>query len=143
MDLLYQHDPNGTGMGTRMQVGTGHQSFRLTLKSAFSQALHGISHGEHDAPAQRNEDPKGGLVLFLSGCEDHQMAADASSMFNGQPGGAMTMAFIETVTTNAYGSYSYRSLVQTMTRTLRQARLQQTPTLSSSHPFDMDLAFCL
>lgn len=77
-------------------------------------------------------------VISISGCKDDQTSADA--LINNAATGAMSWAFIKTMTDMP--DQSYLSLLNNM-RTLLKAKYSQKPQLSSSHPQDMNIRFIM
>lgn len=77
-------------------------------------------------------------VISISGCKDDQTSADA--LINNNATGAMSWAFIKTMTDMP--EQSYLSLLNNM-RTLLKAKYSQKPQLSSSHPQDMNIKFIM
>jgi len=77
-------------------------------------------------------------VISISGCKDDQTSADA--LINNNATGAMSWAFIKTMTDMP--EQSYLSLLNNM-RTLLKEKYSQKPQLSSSHPQDMNIRFIM
>lgn len=75
-----------------------------------------------------------GDVLLFSGCEDDECSMDASAY--GQPGGAMTTAFVGAVR-HINGAPNYATLLESLRTYMRQSGFRnQRPQLSASQPFD-------
>ncbi|KAF5382203.1 hypothetical protein D9615_004384 [Tricholomella constricta] len=75
-------------------------------------------------------------VISWSGCKDSQTSADAQE--NGQATGAMSYAFIASLSENK--QQSYQQLLVSIREILR-AKYSQKPQLSSSHPMDTSILF--
>lgn len=76
-------------------------------------------------------------VVSLSGCTDKQTSADAS--FNGIPNGALTKAFLTTVSK----AVTYRGLVQGVRDFLKKNNFSQVPQLESGTVLNVDSPFVL
>ena len=75
-----------------------------------------------------------GEVIMISGCRDSQTSADAFIEKTSQ--GAMTWALLQTL--NGEETLSWKDLLQKMRVTLKSARFDQIPQLSSGKPFDIN-----
>mmetsp|Transcript_4590 Transcript_4590/g.17292 ORF Transcript_4590/g.17292 Transcript_4590/m.17292 type:complete len:411 (+) Transcript_4590:67-1299(+) len=79
-----------------------------------------------------------GHVVLLSGCCDDQTSAEVQSMYN-KPRGAMTEAFVETLTRNPVPTYN--QLLDGLRGHLREKGHHQYPQLTSSQQFDIKSSF--
>jgi len=86
----------------------------------------------------RAQSATGADVISLAGCRESQTSADTTQA--GMAVGAMSYAFIMSLTTNH--KQSYKELLKSVGDILKQ-RYQQEPQLSSSHPIDTKLRFIL
>jgi hypothetical protein len=77
-------------------------------------------------------------VISFSGCRDDQTSADTSQ--SGMAVGAMSYAFVKSLTRNPV--QSYQELLKSVRDILKQ-HYQQKPQLSSSHPIDTNLRFII
>ncbi|KAG9296184.1 hypothetical protein G9A89_014776 [Geosiphon pyriformis] len=77
-------------------------------------------------------------VIMFSGCKDIQTSADAHE--GGENTGAMSFAFISTLTKNR--QVSYQQLLNGI-RDVLVSKYSQKPQLSASHPMDMNLMFMM
>lgn len=75
-------------------------------------------------------------VISWSGCKDSQTSADTFE--GGQATGAMSFAFISSLSQNS--QQSYQTLLNNI-RTILREKYSQKPQLSSSHPMDTSILF--
>ena len=82
-----------------------------------------------------------GQILFLSGCQDMQVAMDTVNK-NGRPCGALTMALLETWAT--YGAaIKLKYVLWDVRKFLREHGYQQVPQLTTGAFMDMNTVFDL
>jgi hypothetical protein len=82
-----------------------------------------------------------GNILFLSGCQDRQTAADTVDV-TGKPCGALTMALLDTW--KQYGAaIKTKYLLWDVRHYLRSRGYPQVPQLSTGYPIDMNVVFDL
>jgi len=92
--------------------------------------------GAAEKAKQANTSPAD--VISWSGCKDTQTSADAVE--SGEATGAMSWAFITSLT--KYPQQSYSQMLNTVRDELR-SKYSQKPQLSSSHPMDTNLLFVM
>jgi len=76
-------------------------------------------------------------VISWSGCKDSEKSWDIVQ--SGEATGAMSHAFIQTLTKNP--NQSYQQLLRNIRNILKQGKYRQKPQLSSSHPMDTSVLF--
>jgi hypothetical protein len=79
-----------------------------------------------------------GDVVFFSGCEDGDYSADARPRY-GQPGGAMTTAFVQVVREGRYQSYPH--FMRQLDVAMRRGGFAQRPQMCASQAFDTQRPF--
>ncbi|KAG2030795.1 caspase domain-containing protein [Suillus americanus] len=94
--------------------------------------------GSSTTPRFQAEKATGADVISFSGCRDDQSSADTTQ--GGMAVGAMSYAFVKSLTRNPV--QSYQELLKSVRDILKQ-NYQQKPQLSSSHPIDTNLRFIL
>merc|ERR1719329_1396634 len=77
-------------------------------------------------------------VQMLSGCQDDQTSADASTA-HGAAGGAMTTAFCDILRSRSNSRISYPELMTGLHQLMRQRGFSQRPQLTASQRFDAEL----
>ncbi|KAJ2918783.1 hypothetical protein MD484_g1598, partial [Candolleomyces efflorescens] len=149
LDLPYTYGTDGvikvaSGFGqsmaaikAAMQAHNDGDSGALALAARhLSIAASGEADAAHELTKATRTSPAD--VVFLSGCKDIQTSADAT--IGGEATGALSHAFVKTLTENS--EQSYKELLNNI-REILQGEYSQKPQLSSSHPIDTSLTFII
>jgi len=85
---------------------------------------------------------------MISGCDDHQTAADVSNVGsfqlpdpNGKAAGACTSTLLKVLYEDEMEEYTFVQVLEKMRSLLKQNRFTQIPQLSSAKPIDMNTKF--
>lgn len=81
-----------------------------------------------------------GDVIFFSGCEDDDFSADARPRY-GQPGGAMTTAFVRVMDEGRFSSVPH--FMQELASAMQRGGFTQRPQMSATQAFDLARPFRL
>jgi len=79
-----------------------------------------------------------GEVYTISGCEDHQLSADAYIERSSMYGGALTTALLEVLNTNDLRTYKWKHLLKDISCTLKIEGYDQQPTITSGQPLNTE-----
>ncbi|KZV90872.1 peptidase C14 [Exidia glandulosa HHB12029] len=133
-------EPNLAAEAGQGLLGAVSSYARGDMSGVFSgvKGLVGLATGSNKKAAEHAKRTKTSPadVISWSGCKDTQTSADTSEA--GQATGAMSWAFIESLSRQP--QQSYQQLLQSI-RDLLASKYSQKPQLSSSHPMDVNVIF--
>ncbi|KAF3003218.1 hypothetical protein E8E13_009849 [Curvularia kusanoi] len=121
---------NQRSMGEAKELLAGATSFFKGLRHMGEQQEEGLEGGEF--AGQYGSERK--MVTMFSGCKDDQTSADAR--IQGEPTGAMTWAFLETMKREEYPTYA--ATLKMIRGLLDQSNYSQVPQLSCGLDINLD-----
>lgn len=139
MDLPYLHDVETGDMHDDRMDGLPEK------ESKVKRVLQRVGLRKKKLPRCPRPDSKGGEVLLISGCRDHESSCEDHTLA-GVPTGAMTFCLVEAIEKGRkrdWRQYTYKSLLLEMKEKLSANVMEQTPQFSTAHPFNLNTPFLL